>query len=174
MARALQCRRRGLVLARAWSRAGPVRQGPERPSMANAVRSGGLGFGTTFAWSLDAGGRLVVFRLKTFVSPGHRALVGSFYVFSAAPCRRPPRHLGTGPAAPGVRCITLWPRLLQWPPRLLLNAPSKLRKIKHLHRKRGATHYRGQKPRRGESHPAPRTADAGTGQRTCGDAGPGR
>src|SRR5438477_7905560 len=56
------------------------------------------------------------------MSPGRNALVGSFDVVSAAPCRLAAASLGDGARQRRVRCITLWPRLLQWPPRLLLGA----------------------------------------------------
>ena len=65
------------------------------------------------------GQEALAFCLKTFMSPGRNALVGSFDVVSAAPCRLAAASLGDGARQRRVRCITLWPRLLQWPPRLL-------------------------------------------------------
>jgi len=133
---------------------GRLAMGRHDPRWRNAARVGGVGFGTTFAWSLNAGrkassGRLtspapLVFCLENLCVSGACGPGGSFYVCSVARGCRPPGHLGTGPAARLVRCITLWPALSRRPPHLLWKCPSKLRKIKHLHRKRGATHYRGQ------------------------------
>jgi len=83
--------------------------------------------------SLDAGWRrcalrhrgLRAYRLRpeNLCSSGARSAGGSFYVCSAARGCRPPGHLGTGPAARDVRCITLWPALARRPPRLPCEVP---------------------------------------------------
>src|SRR5207248_856313 len=94
---------RPAALAHAWQwarRASSAARGARR-------RSGGGTFGTTFAWSLDAGGRCKTFRLKP-LSLGLAAL----WFFLRLLCRfrlGPLRHLGTLPAARRLRCITLWP-----------------------------------------------------------------
>ena len=59
------------------------------------------------------------------------------------------------------------------PPHPLSKCPSKLRKIKHLHRKRGATHYRGQTGRKGKGRPVLR-AGGRAGGHAGGDAGADR
>src|SRR5438874_5141707 len=85
----------------------------------------------------------------------------------------PPRHLGTGPAMSGA-LHHLVATALAVAASLVLSAPSKLRKIKHLHRKRGATHYRGQKPWRGKTGAVPRTRDPVIDHAAGSRADPGR
>ena len=55
------------------------------------------------------------------------------------------------------------------PPHPLCKCPSKLRKIKHLHRKRGATHYRGQTGRQNKGCHVPR-AEGGSRRGSGRDA----
>jgi hypothetical protein len=93
---------------------------------------------------------------ENLVSQGRTALCGSFYVALPHRALGRPCHLGTGPAARLLRCITFVAEALAPAATSFSKCPSKLRKIKHLHRKRGATHYRGQTGRQNKGRQAPR------------------
>ena len=142
---------------RAGARELARRQAGER-----AQRARGVGAGTTSAWSLDAGRKCAgaARRLRPAASvvfaPGN--LVCWPWVRSCLLCRsRLSAAASLGDAARRT------PRALhhlvagapcRWPPRRRRECDGKLRKIKHLQRKRGATHYRGQTGCEGNGRPA--------------------
>jgi hypothetical protein len=105
-----------------------------------------------------------IFYLKNLVFQGRRPFgVRSTFALPHGLVGRP-CHLGTGPAARLVRCITLVAEALAAAATSSSKRPSKLRKIKHLHRKRGPTHYRGQTRRQSKGRQGPRAC---VGLRQC-------